>query len=262
MYWLLHYIYTGEVDFKDEQDFTDSMDLQIYKINARFARRLESEQTDGHEWEWREADPFQVGQFGSTDGFDDDNATVKSASTMRSSASTSPHQHSKPSVAASVHSGSAKTLRTPSDKQGAVFPTTNAGGSRSSRPSLATGSGTTQPHTSGRKLSSPTAPLHQPYIRPVPIPDPHEHPVGPVPPASAFATYALAHRYQLDDLARLAQDHLLACLTRHGACSLLMASFRFQELHVLVEDYVIANWEAIQESPAFLETIQEVASGS
>ncbi|KAJ9114986.1 hypothetical protein QFC22_005314 [Naganishia vaughanmartiniae] len=260
MYWLLHYIYSGEVDFKDEQNFADSMDLQTYKIDAGFARRLESDRADSNEWEWSDCDPFQEGSHESNDE-DDDNATVKSASTRRSSASTSPHQYAKSSVTASAPSNSTKPIQSPPDKR-TVFPTTTASGSRSSRPTVATGSATAQHHASGRKLSSPTAPMQQAYMRPVPLPDPHDHPAGPVPPASAFATYALAHRYQLDDLARLAEHHLLASLTPHGACSLLMASFRFDKLHALVEDYVITNWEAIRGSPAFLETIQEVASGS
>lgn len=252
MYWLLHYIYTGEVGFKDEQDFADTTDLQMYKINARFVQRLESNRADGHEWEWIEADPFQGEPFCSdnANGAEDDTATVKSASTRRSSASTSPHQHQpRVSVAASAQSNSGKSLLTSPDKR-SVFPTTTASGSQSSRPSLTTGS-------LARKLSSPTAQKQQAYIRPVPAPDPHDHPAGPVSPASAFSIYALAHRYQLDDLTGLAQDHLLAHLTPHAACSLLLASFRFQELHSLVEDYVISNWEAVQASVSRPPTLRE-----
>jgi hypothetical protein len=246
MYWLLHYVYTGEVDFKDEQDFGDSTDLQIYKINPGFAKRLDTGRRDEDEWEWSEADPFQASPLGSHDE-EDDGATVTSASAGHSSVSTSPHQQAKSYGAIAAQSKGAKSIQTPPEKS-AGFPSTGST-SRPVWPSILSGSATTQNQASmGKNSSSPTAPLQQHSMRSLPVPDPHKHPGTPAPPASAFATYALAHRYQLDDLARLAQDHLLGCLTPHSASSLLMASFRFYALHCLVEDYVISNWAAVQES--------------
>ncbi|KAJ9103383.1 hypothetical protein QFC19_004482 [Naganishia cerealis] len=256
MYWLLHYIYTGEVDFKEERDFRDSMDLRAYTFNTGFTRRFDSDRGDENEWEWSDADPLHEGQSGwNTE--DDDNATVKSAITSRSSASTSSHQRSRfPAAAPAPFNKSNISVRAGTDER--TTSTTPNSGSRASRSSAGPSNTTSHQQASlGRKISSPNPPVHQAFICPLPVPDPHEHPVGQVSPASAFATYSLAHRYQLDDLACLARDHLLACLTPHGACSLLMASFRFQDLHSLVEDYVISHWEAVQAS-----VIQEVANGS
>jgi hypothetical protein len=93
-------------------------------------------------------------------------------------------------------------------------------------------------YPSGAAVSSPVA---------IKIKDPHPHPTSPPPPASSFAIFSLAHRYRLLDLQQLAQGDLMERLTPGTACSLLLASFKYDELHLQAQEYVVENWTAIQE---------------
>lgn len=94
-----------------------------------------------------------------------------------------------------------------------------------------------------------TYPLHYSSTSPATTrpKDPHSHPTITPAPASSFAIYALAHRYRLTGLQELAQTHLTEKLTPGTACNLLLASYKYEELHAQAQEYVVENWTAIQE---------------
>lgn len=92
-------------------------------------------------------------------------------------------------------------------------------------------------------------------------PDPHAHPCVPPAPASALAMYQVAHRYGMPGLASLSLEHMLATLTPARSFALLLASATWEELHKLVEDYVVEKWDEVSVSEEFEQCCQEVAAG-
>lgn len=243
MYWLLHFLYTGELEFKNDEDVTNTPAFHIESLDPDVAQKLASDSAEGSSWDWR--------SLASVDGtvnvgYNQNETPAGKRSSSRPSVSTSPQQV-VPSASASNTVAHGKTSRTPTD--GRFTSKMNEASSRTPRPSSVSSHATLQVASQlARTLSSPTTSKQATTTRAPPTMDPHDHPTGPLPPASAFAIYALAHRYQLDELARLAQNHLLARLKPASACSLLLASFRFQTLHSAVEDYVISHWEEVQYS--------------
>jgi hypothetical protein len=244
MYWFLHFLYTGEVEFKDTENVTESSAFHIESLDPEIAQELVSDVTSGDPWEWKS---LSINDDGTMEVVRSTAPTrVKSESPEGSTRSflstTSPHS-AGPSISM-PHTLKAKMspeayerierklqdldirLRSPLGSSSATLP--GAGLSRT--------------------RSSPTTPHAPSSARSRPIEDPYVHPTGSTPPASAFAIYALAHRYQLDELCRLAQNHLLTHLNPEISCPLLLASFRFKALHATVEDYVIAHWETVQSS--------------
>ncbi|KAJ2931713.1 hypothetical protein H1R20_g5502, partial [Candolleomyces eurysporus] len=92
-------------------------------------------------------------------------------------------------------------------------------------------------------------------------PDPHPHPTPAPPPASALAMYQVAHRYSMRNLALLALEHIMSTLTPESCFAVLLASYTWDELHSLVEDYVIDKWEEVSVSEEFERCCAEVAAG-
>lgn len=241
MYWFLHFLYTGELEFKDEEDETeyDSLDSHI-------AQELVLGVTVGDPWDWRTVAI-------------DENGSIKvvQSPTMPRKKSESPGDSSRSHVSAKSAQSAASASSTSSPVRGKMGTSLTCEGKAKdpgirTRPSSAFSSATSQSAALARTRSSPTTPQATAAVRVRPAADPHAHPAGLIPPASAFSIYALAHRYQLDELSRLAQNHLLAHLKPATSCSLLLASYRFQELHLVVEDYVIEHWEAVQSSVGLL----------
>jgi hypothetical protein len=250
MYWFLHFLYTGEVEFKDTENVTESSAYHIESLDPEIAQELVSDVTSGDPWEWKS---LSINEDGTMEVIRRTGPTrVKSESPEGSTRSflseTSSHSAGP----------SASTLTTPKAKMSAeayertVREFRDLGIDIRRRSSSGSSSATLPAAGLSRTRSSPTTPHAPPSIRARSLSDPHVHPTGPMPPASAFAIYALAHRYQLDELSRLAQNHLLAHLTPESSCALLLASVRFQALHVAVEDYVIAHWETVQSSVRIL----------
>lgn len=99
--------------------------------------------------------------------------------------------------------------------------------------------------TAAKTTASASSPARLPTRRPR---DPHCHPTPAPPPASSFAIYVLAHEYNLVGLQEVARRVLLDKLTPGTACSLLLASYKYGELHAETQAYVVENWSAIQQN--------------
>lgn len=106
----------------------------------------------------------------------------------------------------------------------------------------------TSPPINARRTATTAAPSSSPARHPIHRPrDPHCHPTPAPPPASSFAIYVLAHEYNLVGLQEVARRVLLDKLTPGTACSLLLASYKYGELHAETQAYVVENWSAIQQ---------------
>ncbi|KAF5393022.1 hypothetical protein D9757_001331 [Collybiopsis confluens] len=92
-------------------------------------------------------------------------------------------------------------------------------------------------------------------------PDPHPHPTPPPPPASALSIYQVAHRYSMPGLSALALDHMISTLTPQRCFALLLAVESWDEVRMLVEDYVVDKWDEVSVSEEFELCCQEVAAG-
>ena len=73
--------------------------------------------------------------------------------------------------------------------------------------------------------------------------------------------YQVAHRYAMPALAALAQEHMMNTLTPRGSFALLLATAVWEELHALVQDYVVEKWDEVSASEEFEECCREVAAG-
>ncbi|KDN36028.1 hypothetical protein RSAG8_11114, partial [Rhizoctonia solani AG-8 WAC10335] len=117
------------------------------------------------------------------------------------------------------------------------------------------------PHTSRFSHTHPHGHSHSHPHTPRPQPDPHTHPTPPPPPASALAVYQTAHRYALPGLAQLALNHILETITPRRAFALLLATRVWDELHTLIEDYVVNTWDEVSRSEEFETCCREIAAG-
>lgn len=243
MYWFLHFLYTGELEFKTVEDLTNTAAFSVESLDRDIAEQLVSDLAEGSSWDWRTLVADADGSMRIE--FERDQASAANSPASRQGASTS-SQQVPPFASAPKATSQGQTTRTAAGVRSSSK--TRQDNSVTPRPSSASSTATLQVAPISRTLSSPTSWKQTTPPRTPPSLDPHIHPTGPVPPASAFAIYALAHRYQLDELARLAQNHLLGRLKPAAACSLLLASFRFKDLHHAVEDFVISHWEEVQSS--------------
>ncbi|KAI0700733.1 hypothetical protein BC835DRAFT_1265988 [Cytidiella melzeri] len=91
--------------------------------------------------------------------------------------------------------------------------------------------------------------------------DPHPHPAPPPPPASALSMYQVAHRYAMPGLASLSLEHIMSTINPETSFAILLASKTWDELHALVEDYVVDKWDEVSVSAEFEQCCQEVAAG-
>ncbi|WWD18659.1 hypothetical protein CI109_103112 [Kwoniella shandongensis] len=139
-------------------------------------------------------------------------------------------------------------------------PTRSAGASKASASSS---KHNPTPAGTGSGITSPKSPLvrahqHYPLPRLQSEPDPHPHPTAQPKPASALEVYMLANRYRLEALKSMAQEHLLEKMTSENCMPLAFATYRYDELHSEVLDYIVERWSLVKTSPTFLKCIQEV----
>ncbi|KAJ8086883.1 hypothetical protein PM082_005708 [Marasmius tenuissimus] len=92
-------------------------------------------------------------------------------------------------------------------------------------------------------------------------PDPHVHPTPPPSPASALSMYQIAHRYTMPRLANLALEHMMSTITPQTSFALLLATSTWDDLHGMVEDYVVEKWDEVAVSEEFERCCDEVAAG-
>jgi hypothetical protein len=247
MYWLLHFLYTGELEFKDVEDTASVAVLPVESLDRDIAEQLVADSPEGSSWDWKTLVINGDGTMAvETQGH---KASPNDGRPSHQGMPTNTKQVAPP-VSSTAPTPQGRPARTPSGARPTSKTSQDSGGI--TRPSSAAGTATLQVAPLSRTLSSPTAWQQTTPPRSPPNWDPHAHPTSSMPPASAFAIYALAHRYQLAELARLAQNHLLARLKPNAACSLLLASFRFNDLHSAVEDYVISHWDEIRISVGLL----------
>jgi hypothetical protein len=118
---------------------------------------------------------------------------------------------------------------------------------------------TRRPVSRAVTTSSPSRPsTHRPR-------DPHCHPTPAPPSAASFAIYVLAHEYNLVGLQQVARSVLLDKLTPSTACSLLLASYKYGELHAETQAYVVEHWSAIQQNVSrsvYIHTEKQDSNGS
>ncbi|CAE6436993.1 unnamed protein product [Rhizoctonia solani] len=117
------------------------------------------------------------------------------------------------------------------------------------------------PHTPRFSHTHPHGHSHPHPHTPRPQPDPHAHPTPSPPPASALAVYQTSHRYALPGLAQLALSHILETITPQRAFALLLATRVWDELHTLIEDYVVNSWDEVSRSEEFETCCREIAAG-
>jgi len=65
----------------------------------------------------------------------------------------------------------------------------------------------------------------------------------------------------MPSLAALALDHIMSTITPESAFALLLATSVWDELHTLIQDYVVDNWTEVSESGEFEQCCKEVAAG-
>ncbi|KAF5321587.1 hypothetical protein D9619_000469 [Psilocybe cf. subviscida] len=92
-------------------------------------------------------------------------------------------------------------------------------------------------------------------------PDPHSHPTLQPEPASALAVYQIAHRYAMSSLADLALEHIMSTITPQSSFALLLATFAWEDLRILIENFVVERWDEVSTSAEFEQCCSEVASG-
>lgn len=141
--------------------------------------------------------------------------------------------------------------------------TTGSGSTAGPFRSGSTGFAPVSPHTPRYSHPHPHSHSHtHPHtLSTRPQPDPHPHPTLSPPPASALAVYQTAHRYALPGLAQLALNHLLETITPRRAFALLLATRVWDELHMLIEDYVVNTWDEVSRSDEFESCCREIAAG-
>ncbi|KAG8752158.1 hypothetical protein FRC14_007283 [Serendipita sp. 396] len=262
IYWLLKYLYCDWLLFREEDDPRAAVDGIGAGWNAQWLAQ-------GGEWDWKTLSP-ETGQFeGSADREDDATGNSVASESMSTGSGESRSGN------ATVMAPSTPHNRTPSRSANTVM-----------RPSAAVPSGSTSiprrptklptsglsitPSARSASSSSRSSPAQALYYPGSPSqsrfhstrqPDPHPHPTPAPVAASALSIYQIAHRYQIHRLQQLALEHMMTTISTRSAFPLLLATCFWEELHTLVQDYIVETWQAVSRSEDFEHCCQEVAAG-
>ncbi|KAG2013805.1 hypothetical protein CC2G_010676 [Coprinopsis cinerea AmutBmut pab1-1] len=265
IYWLLKFCYANWLLFKQNDDPRAAVEGVGAGWSAKWLTSPENE------WEWKtfykSAAEDNVFDARSATSGDSIPASGISRSTSKKSdiPEDVPPQTSGQSVStrpAGTSSKAPPTVARPATS-GARRSTTNT----STLGPGASMSGTSRPKTvpiaTSGFATSRAYPVSPRAARPLPppVPDPHPHPTPPPPPASALAMYQVAHRYAMNGLATLALEHIMSTITPQSCFPLLLASYTWDELYGLVEDYVIDKWDEVAGSDEFEQCCKEIAAG-
>ncbi|TFK83118.1 hypothetical protein K466DRAFT_499061 [Polyporus arcularius HHB13444] len=271
IYWLLKWVYANWLLFRKEDDPRQAID----GIGAGWSARDFCSPGVADEWGWK---VFPKG--GSSDGHGGSFSDARSVTSGASGRSTAEITHEKPKAGPSTTSAMRSSGAGPPKTQSSSSvrsPTTPR------RPSHGPSTGA----TTGLNIpmSNPTSPSTSRGSKPVPMPlspsaahyphsahkqrarssmssiDPHVHPTPQPQPASALAMYQIAHRYAMPGLSLLALEHIVSTITPQSSFAMLLASSTWEELHSLIEDYVVDKWDEVSVSDEFEQCCQEVASG-
>ncbi|KIM46330.1 hypothetical protein M413DRAFT_441413 [Hebeloma cylindrosporum] len=280
IYWLLKYCYANWLLFKQDDDPR----LAVEGVGAGWSARWLS----GHqgEWDWKtfnkrgpgedetgdnrsatsgESLPLSSAVSRSTSRKSDTyhpNPVQNNSSTSAPVARTSPAKPSAASTIARPTISTASSSRRTATVHSTSNPVTiNVGGSSPNlpriKPSDVPGSSTYP--SSPQYPVSPRTNRHPTSM--VSSSDPHPHPTPAPAPASALSIYQVAHRYIMPNLASLALEHIMSTITPQSSFALLLATSSWDELHPLVEDYVVERWDEVSASAEFEHCCKEVAGG-
>ncbi|RDB19897.1 hypothetical protein Hypma_012758 [Hypsizygus marmoreus] len=267
IYWLLKFCYANWLLFKEHDDPRIAMDGIGVGWSAKWLH------SRGGEWDWK--------TFYKDDGAAGDTRSVTSGGS-RPSVGEPRRSASKPATQAPVSPSASGTVPSIA-KVGATTPSRTASGSSSRRtvppaqPSSNVGAGSSSSVSRTKPVPVPVATNfgpsgHSGYpVSPrtgrqhpstsVSVPDPHPHPTPAPRPASALSMYQVAHRYAMPGLASLALEHMMSTITPQSSFALLLATSVWEDLHSLVEDYVVEKWDEVSISEEFEQCCQEVAAG-
>ncbi|CAL1701228.1 unnamed protein product [Somion occarium] len=286
IYWLLKWVYANWLLFKEQDDPKAAVD----GVGAGWSAKSISNSTD--EWGWKAFSKTGFSDLLQDSGLTSDTRSATSgesvpAASRRSKGklSAGPSQDNLKSTgatglrvsAASTTNTSGATRPPPSPTRRSTGAPSNAG----NHSTLATMNTPTSPSRSSAKTvpvpvttsnaNYPPGAAHYPVSprqqrqrsrpTPVAIADPHPHPTPTPPPASALSMYQVAHRYSMPGLAALSLEHMMSTITPQSSFALLLATSAWDELHGLVEDYVVEKWDEVSLSPEFEQCCQEVAAG-
>ncbi|KZT57118.1 hypothetical protein CALCODRAFT_470196 [Calocera cornea HHB12733] len=275
VYWLLKWVYTNWILFREEDDPRVVFDTAVGSLSAK---RLAGGVA---EWEWRTVirhDP-SADSVGSRDDTESELRASRSVASVESLPSPTavrstvepiperitPGPHTSTPAPNTPTAGSVNDsfgrLHTAASSRPSGIPT-----STSRKPSsipVPTSSGT--PSSSFLKRGAQSRPSKSPYQSRFPThnlaTDPHPHPTVQPPPASALSIYKIAHRYLLPGLANLALSHMMSTVTPESAFPLLLASHFWDDLHNLIEDYIVERWDLVSQQEDFESCCEEVAAG-
>ncbi|KAH9049710.1 hypothetical protein EDB84DRAFT_1260529 [Lactarius hengduanensis] len=270
IYWLLKWVYANWLLFKEEDDPRSAVE----GIGAGWsARWLSPQGTDG-EWDWKMIsknntidDNLSAASGDSAPSLIDGRASGSSQGkpTFQGNQPTSPAMRSavqRPSSASKApHSSTLRSTSAAVPRRGTVPDSSSISISVPASAHSSSGhAAQPMPIGSSRFTNVPQRPHGRTSVTPS-SGDPHPHPTSTPPPASALSVYQIAHRYGMPGLATLALEHMMATITPRSCFALLLASVVWDELHSLVEDFVVERWSEVQISEEFERGCAEVAAG-
>ncbi|KZT12724.1 uncharacterized protein LAESUDRAFT_808275 [Laetiporus sulphureus 93-53] len=284
IYWLLKFVYANWVLFRKDDDPREAVD----GIGAGWSARGLGTSDNVDEWGWKTLSKGTA-LDASNSGGASDTRSVTSAGSVQSNGAGSGKSADKEKQVKPAPITQTPPSRTPSSAKGTpVSSRVSTSQSRRSGPSSGAGGPPTPSVSSSNAVSTSR------MMKPVPVPisppagayassshhsmsprqprqrshppmasttDPHAHPTSPPPPASALSMYQIAHRYGMPGLATLALEHIMSTITPQSSFAILLAAATWEELHSLVEDYVVEKWDDVSVSNEFERCCQEVASG-
>ncbi|KAI0775947.1 hypothetical protein BD413DRAFT_648910 [Trametes elegans] len=285
IYWLLKWVYANWLLFRKEDDPRQAVD----GVGAGWSARDVCSPGAADEWEWKVFPKAGTSLEAHGGGGVSDARSVTSGGSGRSTgeaarekpkpvpqvppalrtSSTSGPPNTQPSPPSTRHAPPPPPVRRPSHGPLANAPGMARAGpppsptnARSTKAGGAVPAPVTSPSASHFTHKSPRARGGGGATGNVALSvDPHPHPT-PVPaPASALSMYQIAHRYGMPGLGTLALEHIVATITPQSSFAVLLASASWDELHALVEDYVVEKWDEVSVSDEFEQCCQEVASG-
>ncbi|KAF4601950.1 hypothetical protein EYR40_005151 [Pleurotus pulmonarius] len=272
IYWLLKYCYANWVLFKERDDPRAAVEGIAAGWNSKWVNLR------GDEWDWKTFSKT----IDSEDSITGDTRSIASGGSRRSNDEVNPSlaKSLQTSTSGGGNSASTRNISTskpstntnPSNRQSTSTSTSTprrTGPTTSTPTGLGISSSNMRPKTVPIPISSPTsnypAGAHYPISprsqRNHSSPDPHPHPTLPPAPASALSMYQLAHRYSMPALVSLSLEHMMSTITPQSSFALLLATSIWEDLHTLVEDYVVEKWDEVSVSEEFEKCCAEVAGG-
>ncbi|PPQ65572.1 hypothetical protein CVT26_000521 [Gymnopilus dilepis] len=277
IYWLLKYCYANWLLFKEVDDPRAAVEGVGAGWNAKWLNNKHDE------WDWKtfhKASPSDDGMTDSRSAASGESLPV-SSTVSRSTSRKSDVYH--PNSANNISSTGAASRQGPAKATGNTSTSarsTHTASSSSRRtvvPSPSNISATartssevqrTQPISIPPPAAFPSSAQYPVSPRAarqaVPVvssPDPHPHPTQAPGPASALSVYQVAHRYTMHNLAALALEHIMSTITPQSSFALLLATSLWDDLHTLIEDFVVEKWDEVSASAEFEQCCKEVAAG-